>query len=170
MRTHSPQKGFVLIEMIATIILIGIIGIFTGFFLYTGVKGYLTAKETTEGSLRAQIALDRISLELGSIETLTDFNSTPPSITYTSRDPLLPGTRTLSYNSDTDVISINNGATVNALLDNVPSFQLGIVEMELNADTSDGNEIAGFEVKLQLDEIQREFIARFYPRKLIPAP
>ena len=54
-----------LIELVAVIVLIGIIGSFTGFFLYTGISGYVKNKNNTEGALSAQIALDRISLVKG---------------------------------------------------------------------------------------------------------
>jgi prepilin-type N-terminal cleavage/methylation domain-containing protein len=61
------QKGFILIELIMTIVLIGIIATFTGFFIYSGINGYLRAKYITNGALDAQRALDRISLELRDI-------------------------------------------------------------------------------------------------------
>ena len=55
--------GFILVELIVSIVLIGIIGIFTSMFIYTGIKGYLMAKQTNEGAIKAQMALDRINLE-----------------------------------------------------------------------------------------------------------
>ena len=61
-------KGFTLVELVVTIVLVGIIGTFTTFFLYTGFSGYLRAKDTAEGAFKAQIALDRISLELRDID------------------------------------------------------------------------------------------------------
>ena len=61
------QRGFALIELIAVIVLVGIIASFSTFFLYTGFTGYLNTKNTTEGALNAQMALDRISLELRNI-------------------------------------------------------------------------------------------------------
>ncbi len=39
-----PQKGFTLVELIATLVLVGIIGTFTTLFMYTGLNGYLRAK------------------------------------------------------------------------------------------------------------------------------
>jgi hypothetical protein len=70
-------SGFILIEMIMAIVLLGVIGIFTSMFLYTGIKGYLIAKQTTDGAMRAQIALDRINLELRKI---TDLPSPGPKL------------------------------------------------------------------------------------------
>ena len=58
------QQGFALIELMAVIVLVGIIASFSTFFLYTGFNGYLNTKNATEGALNAQMALDRIALEL----------------------------------------------------------------------------------------------------------
>ena len=73
--TIRPQKGFTLVELIVTLVLVGIIGTFTTLFMYTGLNGYLRAKDTSEGALKAQIALDRISLELKDINDISDYNS-----------------------------------------------------------------------------------------------
>ena len=62
--------GFILVELIVSIVLIGIIGIFTSMFIYTGIKGYLMAKQTNEGAIKAQMALDRINLELRQINAI----------------------------------------------------------------------------------------------------
>ena len=64
------QNGFTLVELIITIVLVGIIATFTTLFMYTGLNSYLRAKDTSEGALKAQIALDRISLELRDIDTI----------------------------------------------------------------------------------------------------
>ena len=60
---NKHEKGFTLVELVVTLVLVGIIGTFTTLFMYTGLNGYLRAKDTSEETLKAQIALDRISLE-----------------------------------------------------------------------------------------------------------
>ena len=40
--------GFIMIEVIVSIVLLGILGVFTSMFLYTGIKGYMIAKQTAE--------------------------------------------------------------------------------------------------------------------------
>ncbi len=90
----NNQHGFALIELMAVIVLVGIIASFSTFFLYTGFNGYLNTKNATEGALNAQMALDRISMELRSIRELTGTPSST-SLTYKSEDPT--ETRTLKY-------------------------------------------------------------------------
>ena len=75
---HS--KGLILIELIMTIVLIGIIATFTGFFIYSGINGYMRTQLITNGSLDAQRALDRISLELRDITSITS-TPNPTSVT-----------------------------------------------------------------------------------------
>ena len=73
----NKQQGFALIELIAVIVLVGIIASFSTFFLYTGFNGYINSKNATEGALNAQMALDRISQELRNISDIIP----PPSST-----------------------------------------------------------------------------------------
>ena len=78
----TQSAGFALIELIVTIVLIGIIGTFTSLFVYSGIRGYLTTRHNSEGALQAQIALDRVSLELRDITSLA---STPDTTTRSIR-------------------------------------------------------------------------------------
>ena len=59
-----------MIELVTTLILIGVIGAFVGLFLYTGVNGFLASKRNSETALKAQVALDRISAELRHVESI----------------------------------------------------------------------------------------------------
>ena len=85
-------------ELIVTLVLVGIIGTFTTLFMYTGLNGYLKAKDTSEGALKAQIALDRISLELRDIIVIDAITpkSDPDTTTDSNIDystTTLPGSR-----------------------------------------------------------------------------
>jgi type II secretory pathway pseudopilin PulG len=166
--------GFILIELIASIVLIGIIGIFTSMFIYTGIKGYLMAKHTNEGAIKAQIALERINLELRNMSALS--TTDPPinnsEITYTSDD--LPGTRKIEYvNTDPDNPTINitgeNGAYV--LLDHVETFSLSLdVDDDLDASGDGNNEISGINIGFKITDVGKEFNLRIYPRNMLPEP
>jgi prepilin-type N-terminal cleavage/methylation domain-containing protein len=160
------QKGFTLVELIVTLVLVGIIGTFTTLFMYTGLNGYLRAKDTSEGALKAQIALDRISLELRDIEKidLVTF-SDDTRIDYTSAT--LPYNRKILYSGG--VISLDVNGNAYALLDEVSDFTLRMTPAELNYFADNKNEVQAIDVSFKVDDIGRTFNARIFPRNMVPA-
>ena len=160
------QKGFTLVELIVTLVLVGIIGTFTTLFMYTGLNGYLRAKDTSEGALKAQIALDRISLELRDIDNidLATFNN-DTQIDYTS--VTLPGNRKILFNGG--VISLDVNGNANALLDEVSDFTLRMTPQELNYFADNKDEVQAIDVSFKVGDIERAFSARIFPRNMVPA-
>jgi prepilin-type N-terminal cleavage/methylation domain-containing protein len=160
------QKGFTLVELIVTLVLVGIIGTFTTLFMYTGLNGYLRAKDTSEGALKAQIALDRISLELKDIDTIDLGNfSNDTRIYYTS--VTLPGNRRIILNGS--VISLDVDGNMNPLLDGVSDFTLRIIPQELNYFADNKDEVQAIDVSFKVGDIERIFSARIFPRNMVPA-
>jgi type II secretory pathway pseudopilin PulG len=165
MKNH---RGLILIELIAVIILVGIIATFTGFFLYTGFRGYLETKNTTEGALTAQMALDRITLELRDLNYFTSLVQ-DSSLTYKSE--VLDGTRILKYDSVNNAIVINIDNTDRTLLENVPASDFKLSKQPRDLDNDGADEVAYFEVafRVGLDEnrIGREFRTKIFPRHMV---
>ena len=162
------RGGFTLVEMITSIVLLGIIGVFTSLFLYTGIKGYMITKQTNEGAMKAQIALDRINLELRKITSLPNPPVANTSITYTTDD--LPGTRRIIYDSNASTISIDNGTNIYVLIDQIATFTLSWDVADLNNSGDGNNEIAGINIGFTLVDIGRPFNLRIYPRSWLPEP
>ena len=166
------QKGLILIELIMTIVLIGIIASFTGFFIYSGINGYLRAQYISNGSLDAQRALDRISRELRDI---TQIIPTPSdtSVTYLSaaqRDgtPVLTGTRTLKWEVNTETIFIRVEPNDYPLLENVSVFNFSYDTTNLDNDPGPPpDEVAYIDVEFKLRDIGTDFKARIFPRNLV---
>jgi hypothetical protein len=154
------------VELIVTLVLVGIIGTFTTLFMYTGLNGYLRAKDTSEGALKAQIALDRISLELRDIDNidLTTFNN-DTRIDYTS--VTLPGNRKILFSGG--VISLDVNGNENALLDEVSDFTLRITPQELNYFADNKDEVQAIDVSFKVGIIGRAFNVRIFPRNMVPA-
>ena len=163
----KQENGFTLVELTVTIVLVGIIGIFTTLFMYTGLNGYLRAKNTAEGALKAQLALDRISLELRDvteIETLT----ANTSIDYFSAT--LSGDRQIIHNAVADTISLDVDGNVNLLLDDVQSFTMTAASKDLNFYADGNNEVEAIDVSFTVGDIGRPFSARIFPRYMVAEP
>jgi len=161
------QRGLILIELIAVIVLTGFIASFTSFFLYSGINGYLNAKNSLEGALKAQMALDRMTLEL---RTISYFTSTPAaaSLAYRTKDPQLQGSRVLKYQSGTGTGQILIGVDGKdyPLLDNVSSFDLNFTYQDLNNDPS-ANEVAAIKIGFNVAGVGKEFRTQIFPRNLV---
>lgn len=161
----KSQNGFTLVELIVTIVLVGLIGVFTTLFVYTGLNGYLTARDTSEGALRAQIALDRLSMELRDIDKISNF-TTDAQIDYTSKT--LSGNRQILYSNG--VISINTGGGARNLLDEIENFSMTLTQTDLNADGND--EVQAIEINFNFvpERFTRQFSARIFPRNMVTPP
>ena len=164
----NKQQGFALIELIAVIVLVGIIASFSTFFLYTGFNGYINSKNATEGALNAQMALDRISQELRNISDAISYVE-DVSVSYISEDPT--ETRTLKYESNSKTIQINVNNSDYNLLEDVPSTSF---KLFVDCQNLDGNgaplEIAFIDVRFQVGEIGKEFKTRIFPRNMAQCP
>ena len=162
MKNH---RGFALIELMAVIVLVGIIATFAAFFLTTGFNGYVNSKAATEGALNAQMALDRISMELRNIRELTATPSTT-SLFYRKEDPT--ETRTLKYENQGVFIRVNT--TDHLLLDNISAFTISKSSGDLDDDGSNDDvsyiEVA-FRVGLNENAIPRWFRTRIFPRNMV---
>ena len=170
-QSNTQSGGFVMIEIIASIVLLGILGVVTTMFLYTAINAYETSRQTTHGAMRAQIALDRMNLELRKVTSVTAATAT--SITYTNDD--LPGSRRIFYNTtdaDNHTISIEiDGGTAHPLLDRIDpgTFTISLADTR-DLDNDGNNEIEGIDISFNITDIGRPFNLRVYPRNLIDPP
>jgi len=82
------SAGFTLIEVIVTLVLMGILAALAGTGIVAGVKGYVLTRDATREAQVARIAMGRISrelMELVSVDTSV-YASPAPSIRYERLD------------------------------------------------------------------------------------
>ena len=159
------QRGLVLFELITVIVLVGIIGIFATFFLYSSINGYLKTKNTSEGAMDAQMALDRISLELRHLSYFTSSPVTSGNASLSYQSEVLGGNRMLKYDSVNDTMTINISGTDYLLLEDVTSFNLSVTADDLNLDGV--NDVASIGVGFYLHGIGKEFKTTIFPRHMV---
>jgi type II secretory pathway pseudopilin PulG len=166
----KKQCGLILFELIAVIVLVGIIATFIGFFLYTGLNGYLKTRKNSDGAFNAQMAMNRITLELRDIYEIHGSPTSPDtSITYKSEK--LTGTRTLSYvDADHQIKLKVNDSPAYPLLEDVTALNLlSYNYMNLDGDTapSPTQEVAHIDVEFTLVDIGETFKTKVFPRNMI---
>jgi prepilin-type N-terminal cleavage/methylation domain-containing protein len=170
MTPRRPHAGFVLIELVTTLVLVGVVGTFAGFFLWNGINGYLASKRNSETALAAQVALDRISFELRHIASLSGNPALNTSIGFVSTLPELTGIRRLRYDSQTIYFSKDGGATENPLLRNVAAFRLCLDSANLDNDGGNNLEVSAIRVGFNVVDVGTPFDVRIYPRVMIANP
>ena len=60
----SKVNGFTLIEIVATLVLVGIMAVGMAYFLIPGIQGYLLAQENAQLTQKVELAMARMSREL----------------------------------------------------------------------------------------------------------
>ncbi len=123
----NSEKGFTLIEMIMSLVLLGIVGVFSSLFFVKGIEGYIFADLNASMAQQAQYAFTRLILEF---ENLTDI--TPPltsnAIVYqmqpASNIPIV--TRSIGFIGNELKLNVNgsNPSQGNTILNNLSSFTI----------------------------------------------
>jgi len=92
MKRFADKKGFTLIEVVAILMIVGVIVSISGMAIVTGMRGYLFAKENMSIGQKVQMAMTRLTREMMEVMDVTtaeqgrityDRMNGPQSITQT---------------------------------------------------------------------------------------
>ena len=156
----KKESGFTLIEVIVSLMLVGVLAAIGGTMLTEGIKGYVFSKDCAEIAQKAELAFSRLTNEITRLQDVTA-DSTSSSITINNTK----GNKTIEL--DDGKIKING----DILIDNVNSFELTYYDPDDN-EWSPGNDIGDLSaVKIELfistqlnDEQPIEFATYVTPR------
>ncbi|MCF8079434.1 MAG: prepilin-type N-terminal cleavage/methylation domain-containing protein [Desulfobacterales bacterium] len=183
-RRIRSQSGFTLIEVIVSLLLVGLVGTFSLFFLADGIEGYFITQKAAESAFKAQIALDRIRMELIDIGTeksgVASIEAFTPnaSIKYkTLNSDLSEGRtgnpyRTLQFGSGNLSLTIEDEDTEDTytLIDGINDPTLSYTPTSTDLVDNDGkNEIKYITVGFKIGS-QPPYEIIVYPRNLVPVP
>lgn len=164
----KQEAGFTLIEVVASLVIVGIIAVFSSLFLVVGLEGYEFTRKAADAAMNAEVALNRISLELKTINAISTAPVTNSSLAYTSSDSTLSGNRTLKFASGN--LYLNTGGVDDyVLIKDVSSPLLSITTADIDTaldDDSFPDEVAYITVGFSLSDMP-SFLVRVYPREMI---
>jgi len=114
----KSSAGFTLIEVIVSLVLMGIVGIIAAMGLVQGIKAYAITRTSSETVQQTEYALNRIKLEFMNMDTVTAASS--ESIRFTTDRVLNRATGTLyTIARSGNKITIDNGTGPEDLLTGV---------------------------------------------------
>lgn len=157
---RKREAGFTLIEIILTLVLISILSVFAGLFLTSFLSSYSLVKNNSDTAMKAQMAMDRISLELKEVSAVSAITANS-LITYTN--PSGAG-RTIKRVGSNLFLST---PTDQILIDGVQAFQLSATYRNVYNIAAD--DVAFIDVGFTIAGTPA-FSVRIFPRNRIPRP
>ena len=150
----KKQAGFTLIEIIAVLIIGGIMMTVAGMAIVTGMKGYLFARDNASITQNAPLAMTRLSRELMELTAITDYTSS--RVSYKRPDDSgNSGDWTIYLDSIDDTIKITPGLVPwggDILVDRVDNVTLGFYSGTSSLVWLEGNDIRNLSyIKIDLD-------------------
>ena len=116
-KIFNDKRGFTLIEVIMSIVILSIISAIAGMGFISAIDGYVLAKKNADTVQNAEIILARLTKELSSTSSITLGDQTSLTFRSKSTNPLDPPI----------VLSVNNQELlfgIDVLANNVSSFSL----------------------------------------------
>src|SRR4030042_134696 len=85
-KKRPDEKGFTLIEVIVTLVLVGITAALAGMWIVSVANGYIFTKMNANTVQKAQLAMTRLAKEFAAIQSVNASTTNDTQITYTRAD------------------------------------------------------------------------------------
>ncbi|KAB1441545.1 prepilin-type N-terminal cleavage/methylation domain-containing protein [Pseudodesulfovibrio senegalensis] len=148
------SKGFTLIEVLVSLVILSFVGMVAGYYYVEGIRGFSVARITSEVVPKASIALERMNIELSDCDDRSatgDILVQSDRIIYETTVTALDNVRTLRYYSSNGTIYLNpgDGTGEHLLLDDLGNCTMSADTADL--DGSGGDEISALNISLSMD-------------------
>jgi prepilin-type N-terminal cleavage/methylation domain-containing protein len=114
------EKGFSLVEIIAALVILGILGVFISTGTVRIIEGYLFTRDNSDSALKGQIAFTRIVKELRSINKVNFGKKRTMGYSYKRNSKTIPGRIIVWAGSASDPLMLGK----NILINNVSDFSI----------------------------------------------
>ena len=165
----EDERGFTFIEVIVTLILVGITAAMAGMWIVSVASGYVFAKKNMETTQKAQLTLTRLEKEFKSISTINLANTNSTKITYSrlNNSGVTITDQTVALSGS--LLKLNNDTLTN----NVSAFTLSYCNDDLTDSvcSESWNPLTSRIIVITLkltgaDNVQSTFTQRVAPRNL----
>jgi prepilin-type N-terminal cleavage/methylation domain-containing protein len=161
---RKDKRGFTLIEIIATLALIGVLSTVAVLFMGNVLTGFTAVKNNSAAALKAQMALNRLSLELKDMSSLNSLPTFNVSITYNNS---LGDNRKIKFDGLSKCIYISTAADY-ILIDGVSNFSLSVTYDNMYNIAAD--DVAYIDIGFTVSGVSDSFSTRIFPRNRIVHP
>lgn len=171
------QKGFTLIEIIAALVITGILAAVAGMAIVQTVKGYMTVKDNSTATQEAQLAMSRINREIIELTRITSSasNITLPIMNVSQVDAggSVIGQRTIGFDSASNAVKVAFNSTDVAngdiIINNVSSLTFTYYKGDTaytswSPSTMKDTDLSAIDVSLSLIKPNMTFTTRITPR------
>lgn len=133
---NNSKSGFTLIEVIVSLILVGVMAAIAGMGIVSATRAFIFAKEAAEISQKSQLAMNRISKSITNwISVSTNPAPSATSLTLTRNDVITGGTITETYSYSNGTLSLTSGGTTDVLCDDLTSFLMEYLRTDQGGDS-----------------------------------
>jgi prepilin-type N-terminal cleavage/methylation domain-containing protein len=169
---NRKSEGFTLIEVIASLLLMGILAAVLATGSLSIVRGLLLERDASAAEYYAQLAMLRMVKELTLLRSVSSSSSSPPSITFVTRHGSSDATVSIAYDSGTQSITLNNmtlGTGAITLATEITGFSLAYYNNYASTTpaltwTSSSRII---QISITVGTINRTFVNRVTPRNVL---